>query len=490
MVNIDLWKGSVLFSMKNNRLKKLLTGVMALSMMFSVCACSGGSSSDGSGDTTTVERTKEEDDVQINGDDASTKYPNDVDISGTEIVWLADYDVNPVGNADRSVALTLFEDTYGGSVKYVQTTAATKFDDLANMINSGDAVDMFPYEWDAVPNGVYKNQYDALDDYINLDDDLWSGVKDIADSYEYDGKHYVIPYCISDPVCIQYSRTLMEEEGLDDPYELYQKGEWNWDTFLSMMEKFVNNADDDEERFGINGWFGQAVVQSTGKTIVNYDGTTFTNNIHDAQIEKAEQLLQTISEENLYDPTWKSYFPDDGLTLFYAMGGTWSLGDSNGKNPDSDIMIVPFPKDPDADKYYACANFGAKMLVKGSTKGDAVATYIKCERIAQVDEDYKQAAKEKALITTQNAAGEVVSFITEEQYDAYTDYVENVITPVFDWGYGMGSRMYGDGDYTYETRGVMNNLSEALLNGEVSTWAELREAWSSVIDTEISAYNK
>jgi multiple sugar transport system substrate-binding protein len=61
--------------------------------------------------------------------------------------------------------------------------------------------------------------------------------------------------------------------------------------------------------------------------------------------------------------------------------------------------------------------------------------------------------------------------------------------PVFDYGFGMGSRMYGDGDYTYDTRGVMNNLMEALLNGEVSTWAELREAWSSVVDTEIATYN-
>jgi multiple sugar transport system substrate-binding protein len=476
--------------MKNIKLKKIVAGLMAMSMMFTLGACGGGDSdsSSSSADTTSAERTKDEDEVTVA--DLGDKYANDVDISGQEIVWLADYDINPTNNDDRSVALTLFEDTYGGSIKWVQTTSATKFDDLANMIIGGDQVDMFPYEWDAVPNGVYKNQYEPLDDYIDLDDELWADMKDIADTFEYNGQHYVIPYCITDPVCIQYSRTLMDEEGLDDPYELYQKGEWDWDAFLSMMEKFVNNADDGEERFGINGWFGQAVIQSTGKTIVDYDGTTFTNNITDPQIEKAELLLQQISQENLYDPTWKSYFPEDGLTLFYAMGGTWSLGDSNGKNQDGDIMIVPFPKDPDADSYYACANFGAKMLVKNSQMGDAVATYIKCERIAVVEEEYQEAAKQKALIQTQDSSGNVVKYITEEQYDAFQSYVNNDIVPVFDYGYGMGSRMYGDGDYTYETRGVMNNLSEALLNGEVNTWAELREAWSSVIDTEIATYNQ
>lgn len=476
--------------MKNINFKKIIAGIMSISMMFSLGACSGssdGGSTDGD-TTTTAGRTKEEDEVTVA--DLGEKYPNDVDISGQEIVWMADYDINPSNNDDRSVALTLFEDTYGGKVKWIQTTSATKFDDLANKIMSDEQVDMFPYEWSCLPNGVYKDQYEPLDDYINLDDDLWSDVKYMAESLVYNGKHYVIPYAISDPVCIQYSRELMQEEGLDDPYELYQKGEWTWDTFMDMMEKFVNNADDGEERFGINGWFGQAVVQSTGKTIVTYDGSKFANNITDPQIEKAELLLQQIAQENLYDPSWKSYFPEDGLTLFYAMGGTWSLGESNGKNPDGDIMIVPFPKDPDADKYYACANYAAKMLVKNSQKGDAVATYIKCERIAQVEDQYKETAKQKALIQTQDAKGNVIKYITEEQYDAFQKYIEQDISPVFDYGFGMGSRMYGDGEYTYETRGVMNNLMEALLNGEVNTWAELREAWSSVVDTEIETYNK
>lgn len=53
----------------------------------------------------------------------------------------------------------------------------------------------------------------------------------------------------------------------------------------------------------------------------------------------------------------------------------------------------------------------------------------------------------------------------------------------------MGSRMYGDGEYTYETRGVMNNLTSALLNGDKDSWAVLRDEWSSVIDEVIDGYN-
>jgi multiple sugar transport system substrate-binding protein len=55
----------------------------------------------------------------------------------------------------------------------------------------------------------------------------------------------------------------------------------------------------------------------------------------------------------------------------------------------------------------------------------------------------------------------------------------------------MGERMYGDGEYTYETRGVMNNLTQALLEGEtaVDSWATLRDSWTGVIDEEVKRFN-
>ena len=467
------------------KIKKILAALAAMTMMaVTLTACGGSDKSESE-----ASRTKSEDDVKISADSAINE--GDPDISGQTIKWLSYYDVNPTGNDDRSIALTLFEDVYGGKVEWISTTYETKYDDLANRLLSGDPVDMFPYEWDAVPNGVYKNQYQPLDDYIDLDDELWADVKGLADKMEYKGAHYVIPYCISDPVCIMYSRQMMEDEGLDDPYELYQKGEWDWDAFMSMMKSFVNNADDGETRFGCTGWFGPAIVQSTGQTIVNYDGTKFTNNIMSPEIEKAELILEEIANTNLYDTAWHSYFPDDGSCLFYGMA-PWALSESNGKNPDADIFLVPFPKMPGSDEYYLCCSFGAKMLVANSDKGDAVAAYIKCERIAASDDQYTAAAREKALIPTVNASGEKTKYITEEQWDMWQSVIDPAnVTPVFDFGNGMGTRMT-DETYDYNTRGVMKNLTDALITkyeGSPSTWAELRDAWKAVIDEEIVKYN-
>ena len=469
----------------------MLAGLAAVSMMMTAAACSDSKSSSSSENN---EHYKSEDEFSVSADESELKGDTAADISGQEIVWLADYDLNPTNNNDRSVALSLFEDVYGAKVKFVQADSNEKFSKLATMILSGDEVDMFPYEWDAVPNGVVKDQYEPLDPYFDLmemDTDLWSDMDDVIEMFKYNDQHYVVPYAVSDPLLITYSRKLMEAEGLDDPYELYEEGSWDWNAFMGMMESFVSGAADGQTRFGINGWFGQAIIQSTGHTVVNYEDGVFTNNIDDPEIEKAELLMQDIASKHLYNPEWIGNFPDDQSTLFFAMAD-WALGASNAKNPDGDLMVVPFPKAPDADENYLCANFAAKMLIKNSKKGEAVATYIKCERLAATDEEYKEVAKQKALVVEQTAAGVVKSYVTEEQYDAIQSYLDpNNTTPMFDFGYGMGERMYGDGEYTYETRGVMNNLTEALLEGNeaVDSWAALRDAWTGVIDTEIAKFN-
>lgn len=111
---------------------------------------------------------RKKDDVAIDASLVDDMVKNDPDIKGQTIYWLADYDINPKNNQDRSVALSLFEDKYGAKVEYVSCTSDTKFDTLASRILGGDPVDMFPYEWDAVPNGVTKEQYQPLDDYLVL----------------------------------------------------------------------------------------------------------------------------------------------------------------------------------------------------------------------------------------------------------------------------------------------------------------------------------
>ena len=71
---------------------------------------------------------------------------------------------------------------------------------------------------------------------------------------------------------------------------------------MDMMKTFVSNASNGETRYGINGWFGQAMVQSTGQAFVTYDGTKFSNNINNSAIEEAENTMEEIMKLGMYEP--------------------------------------------------------------------------------------------------------------------------------------------------------------------------------------------
>ena len=84
---------------------------MALTMVGALGDCCVGSNDSKSASSSEAESAyKEKDDVSIDASLVDDMVKNDPDIKGQTIYWLADYDINPKNNQDRSVALSLFED--------------------------------------------------------------------------------------------------------------------------------------------------------------------------------------------------------------------------------------------------------------------------------------------------------------------------------------------------------------------------------------------
>ena len=116
-----------------------------------------------------------------------------------------------------------------------------------------------------------------------------------------------------------------------------------------------------------------------------------------------------------------------------------------------------------------------------------------CERYAATDDKLALSAKEQALAVEKTGNGVNKSFITGEQYNAIQSYLDtSKVTPAFDPAYGMGSRMYSPGNYSYETRGVMDNLETVLLEepGKADSWDSLRAAMTAIVADEVDKLNK
>ena len=462
-----------------NNIRKTMAGISALAlMMSSVFSCSL-SKKDESSDEPVTEAQTTEAPTEPEEEEFRKADVNDA----MAITWLSDYDINPAKGEKRSSALEIFEDVFGGKINYVYTTEEGKYDRLAEMMNAGEEVDMFPYDKGAFPQGVLRDLYAPLDPYyeeLGMDTGIWDDMQEVIDMYEFRGGHYVIPYSFTRPTILTYSRKIMNEEGFEDPYELYKQGQWTWDKFMEMMEEFVAA---DGSRSGINGEMGQAALASSGSTVVKKQDGQLLNNISDPAVGSAEELMLDICQKGLYRDQWMEHFDTDGNVLFYAMED-WALGESNAFNEDMDLMIVPFPKAPNADRYCISCEHNARLLAKNSSKGGAVATYIRCERLAETEQSFMDERKAAATTVVNKGDGDVKSFITEEQYDALREFTDPTkVFPIYDFGYGMGSGMYDPNG-----AGVMFSMETTLLKGYYGSWDMARDSWNDIVTEEASRY--
>lgn len=459
--------------------KRVIAGAFALAMALSAASC--GSKKEDK-DSSSFEATNN---VKVEDDEKISAIPEG---SATELLYLGEGDLNPTaGNPETSTELTLFQKR-GGSIKYSATTHDERFDKLAAAITANkDVPDIFKYEWIAFPSQIVREMYQPIDSIVDFDSDLWSPTKDVADQFVLKGEHYVAPVGYEASAMLCYDNSVIESEGLDDPYQLYLDGEWTWSAWENIMTDYVGNATD-TERYGVNGFFKNHFVQQTGKRLVEYDAdsNTFVNNLKDPDIEKAENMLYDMNKKGLILGGWIGSASDcfSQNCLFYAMGD-WAYTGNSGPKEGDNWAIVPIPASDDNPQKITTSNMTAYMWVKGSDKADAVKCWFECNRVAKTDPKYAETNKEKFM--------ENNPYWTEEMYNVRTDVVSDDYMMIFDYIFGisntLGDEKSFDGnqklaDYIY---GAVASTDE---DGNQPTWAQIREQYSATVDSEIKDMNK
>lgn len=463
--------------MKNFR--RVAAGVLAVMMTLSFTACDSGDSDDSS---------KKEDAVKVVSTDDIEAIPDGAE---STILYMGLADLNPTGNDDKSVGMTLFNDK-GGTVEYTRVASNNKYTKLGAAVTAGkDVPDLFDNSGPMFPCQVVQGFFQPVDEIVDFDSSLWSGTKDTADQYVLNGKHYVAPISFAVTSMLFYQKDVIEDLGMEDPMDLYYEDAWDYDALDDLMDEYVNSASGDEERYGINGWYGPAYVQQTGQTMVTTeDHITYENNLNNAKIDTAMNRLENWRKNGWVLEGWLGQASDafKAGCLFYAMG-TWAATGTHGPSSTDDWGVVPFPKDPsyEGDKPITSASMVAYAWVAGSTKKEAVKCFYECMRIAETDETYQQNGKEKWKVSNENWSDEAYEVMTE---------VCNPDTHLmlFDPSYGVSSLM-GD-DFSGFRSGVCltnwlyKSTSSTDEDGSVYTWTQAKETMSSKVDAELKTLNQ
>lgn len=461
--------------MKN--FKKHFAFITALSLIGSMTACAPSEDSTNNEDTTTAvtdPKVLDEDDAAIvqgidTGDDKILE-------NGT-VKWLSFWDLNPANGKPKSVELELFETKYNGKIEYIETTYDTRYNDLATMVLSGDSPDLFPAaDLDTFPGKVVASMFQPFDDYLDFDSDLWSvGAKTLSDAHMLGGKHYVAVVATdAGCVCI-YNKSTIESNGLDDPAQLLEEGNWTWDTFRNMCADF---SDPENGMYGFDGWwFETNFLLTTGKPVISVDNGVVTSNLLSTEMERAENFLFNMNQDKLPLPKAEFNWVEqpqriaEGTTLFYPCG-IWALyeADLSDYGEMEDIMFVPMPRDPSADAYYLPSGVDAYALCKGAPNPEGAATFMKCKLLAVGDEN----AQEIAVKQYREDYG-----WTDEMLDMWVKTKELTNAhPVVDFYAGTSDDIYNI---------VHNPIKDTSYNGK--EWATTRSEISEAVQIRLDELN-
>ncbi|MGN0677873.1 MAG: ABC transporter substrate-binding protein [Ruminococcus sp.] len=314
----------------------------------------------------------------------------DGELENKTIKWLSTWDINPDGTGKNvPIDLAVFQERYGGEVKYYPVSYDERYEKLAQYINSGEGIDFFSgSDMDAFPKGAIKEMFVPVDDYIDFSSSIWEDVKDVNDSFIWNDKHYMTAVSVSGDGCaVIYNKNTIAEMGFEDPAVLLEKGQWTWDTFEQMLDSFVDN---DNQKYGIDGWwFEGAFVQTTGTPAIGLENGKLVNNLAEPSIERVQNWLYKLSLNGSVAIGSKTYgwtehpeYIGEGKLLFYPCG-LWKLysAPENWKTVfGEDIGFVPMPKDPQADNYYIPTGIDSYLFVKNGDNPEGVAKYLDCKR--------------------------------------------------------------------------------------------------------------
>ena len=395
-----------------------MAGVSALALVMGFTSCQS-SSSGGTVDTaevTTVATTTGvtvevntatlAEESQMTLDEAADAALPDIELENKTIKWFAHYDINPntASGASESVPLNVFRTKYGGEVQYYPTTWNTRYSDLSTYVLGGEGIDFFPCDTAALPKGVVSGMFQPIDDYIDLDSDLWKGVSEAMEKYNFNGKHYEFVNSVSAENVVIYNKDTIEANNFDDPWELYKEGKWNWDTFKEMLVQYV---DDESEQYGLDGyWAEKALFLSGGVPSVESVDGTLKVNLMDAQVEKAQNFMYDLYSNNLvinrevFDWAEQPQFMSEGKELFYIVGAwavqadpeTWST-----KIPPEKLGLAPVPNAADAERPWQAATLDGWVLCKGASNPQGVAVFAECNRFANTNDDAIAIGDAKAM---------------------------------------------------------------------------------------------
>lgn len=466
--------------------KRMLSFALVAAMALSMTAC-GGTQDDNGADPTkaagTENVTGKNDNPGNNGADKTGEA--EYDFGGRVFRIGSYYDMTPdpesnAVNAALAERIAYVEKNYNCTIQFVDL-GEDYVDDYTNSVLSGNPICDIGY---AITTTVLPTLIEGGIAYpisdlgvIDFDDYKWR--QDVIEAGYYKGKNYTM--LLADPEIrygIFWNKTLFNEYGLPNLYELYEQGEWNWATFKDIAQKANVDKDNDGnvDIYGFNAResFAWCYLYSNEAYIAEKTETGMTVDLSDNRISEALTAFQDFTSNVNYRAIDWSVDNWDSLILSFQNGTSMMCLEEFWisymylDEMSDDWGWVPFPMGNSA-KDYSCygKENGCRIILNGVEKPEEVAlVYDLITDIAETEEEFND--------------------LLADQLETWCDDATTLENVSMIYENGLSRINWINGFATLN--GAVNTMMDAISNGEMTPQTAL-DTYKSQIETAVSDIN-
>ena len=385
-------------------MKRFLSALLAVLMLFVLTACNAGGNPSGNGNGDDVDPTVEGYfHISVDGEYGDGILLPELKDAQVTVMMSIDWTYleannNPEDPFAQYHATLLWREAYkeqNGDVKIITIADDQMTDYLATQTASGSAPDIIPANGMTYPKWNATGLTQSIEKYAdhielnaknpyNPEENLYN-LELMEEFYQWGGEsHGAITLEQPDRVYTVYNKTKFENAGQTDPLTMWEQGEWNWTNFVKTARAMTNGTD-----YGFTGWglfpynapYPMAKLDDEGKVTLAVDDSNYMRYMTEVynfyQTEKAGRC-----DWNLQN--WASLFPSGmDAMVFTTLPGFQRVVNASIRIDGDEFGIAPVPVfDPTGEtEAIADADLWAYSIASAAKNPIGAATYIRLETL-------------------------------------------------------------------------------------------------------------
>lgn len=252
----------------------------------------------------------------------------------------------PAGTTEKAKAAA-FEKATGIKIKFVQTSVGSGpyYQKLSALKAQNSAPDLACILQESFPQAIMQDYFQPLSvGKLDLSDSIYD--KNTMEQFKWNNKYYGAMIKSSTMVTFNvcfFNKDIFKKANVTNPYDLWQKGQWNWDTLVSTSQELMKK--NSKLSAAITGDYGaNFLVQTAGTDAVKFSNGKIINNCSDPLLSTAWKFLNDLSSKyKVFSGVGYSSFFSGDIPMLFTGNYIAQRGDTLDKQAKFSWGYAPLP---------------------------------------------------------------------------------------------------------------------------------------------------